>query len=151
MKVQMQHQAESVATAMMRGCLGVRVGRLQRLVSRRFDQSLRPLGLSVSHLEVLSALTLWNGPARPSELAEMLAIERSTMSRNLALMEAKGLIHTSETSATGRTMAVTITDAGSTALVDVRAVWTMVQNDLATLVGGDAAETLDAWLSALTA
>jgi hypothetical protein len=50
-----------VAEEMQANCLGVRVGRLHRIVARRFDQALRPLGLSLSQMEILSGLTIMGG------------------------------------------------------------------------------------------
>ena len=108
---------------MQASCLGVRVGRLQRLVGRRFDQALRPLGLSISQMEVLSALTIMQTSLRPGELAAALSIERSTMSRNLALMEKHGLVETTETSPTGRSTKIGITALGSQTLADATTAW----------------------------
>ena len=144
-------EAKSLAAAMQAACIGVRVGRLQRLVGRRFDQALRPLGLSISQMEVLSALTLMGTPIRPGELAAALNIERSTMSRNLALMEQHGLVATTEKSATGRSTKIGITALGSQTLADATAAWSDAQDSVAGLVGPDAAGTLDGWIAALNA
>jgi DNA-binding MarR family transcriptional regulator len=59
-------------------------------VSRTFGNTLRPVGVSLPQLEVLPALTGVARPIKPSELAHLLFIDRSTMSSNLALMETKG-------------------------------------------------------------
>lgn len=144
-----QRQAAALAKDMAQGCLGVRVGRLHRLVGRHFDQALRPLGLSISQMEVLSALTLIAEPVTPSVLADALSIERSTMSRNLALMQAKGLIRATETSATGRSMAVTITDAGTGALAQAQHAWSEAQHAVQHSIGANAATVLDSWISGL--
>lgn len=92
---------------MQQECLGTRVSRLHRVVARRYDQALRPLGLSIAQMEILSYLVLDDAPARPAELAGMLLAERSTVSRNLAALQERGWVATSTTSATGRSMAVT--------------------------------------------
>ncbi len=147
---QASEQAGDLAQAMQDGCLGVRVGRLHRLVGRQFDQALRPLGLSISQMEILSALTLISGPVRPADLGTWLAIERSTMSRNLSLMEKKGLIAAAESSASGRSMSFVITEQGTEALTQASAAWNGAQTGLLQLVGPDAAPTLDTWISQLT-
>lgn len=139
-----------LAETMQDGCLGVRVGRLHRLVSRRFEQALRPLGLTLSQMEILAGLTLYGESVKPAVIAEELAVERSTMSRNLALMEAKGLIVTTETSAAGRSMAVGITTQGTETLVRAQAAWTEAQAAVLELLGAEAPRVLDAWLNDLS-
>ena len=147
----MQHQAQAarLANAMRQECLGVRVGRMQRLVSRTFENALRPLGVSLPQLEVLSALTAIGRPIKPTELADLLLIDRSTMSRNLALMETKGWVSTTETSPTGRSLAVRITDAGTVQLATSERAWRDAQKKVAASLGDEAVPTLDHWLATL--
>jgi DNA-binding MarR family transcriptional regulator len=143
-------RAEALAATMERSCLGVRVGRLHRLVTRRFEQTLRSHGLSISQLEVLSALLLVGRPAKPAELARLLVVERSTMSRNLAGMARRGLIRTTETSATGRSQRFDITPEGIAALAAADSAWEDAQNSVGGSLGPDASAVLDQWLSDLT-
>jgi DNA-binding MarR family transcriptional regulator len=84
---------------------------------------------------------------RPAHVADKLGVERSTMSRNLALMEAKDLIATVETSPKGRSMTVTITDHGTATLAHATAAWRAAQTDLIDHLGTDAPSTLDAWMA----
>lgn len=144
-------RAGELAAAMQAGCLGVRVGRLQRLVAREFDQQLRPLGLSLPQMEVLSALVLSAAPVKPSDLAGWLAVERSTMSRNLTLLERRGLVKTSETSPTGRSLRVEITTAGTDALAGAEGAWSAAQQAVREVVGDEAVPILDTWLADLAA
>ncbi len=128
----------------------MRVAYLHRLVSRRFEQALRPLGLSVPQLEILSALILCGGPRRPGELAERLGMERSTVSRNLALMTRHGLVETTETSPTGRSLWVTVTAGGRSALARAEEAWRSAQADVQKAIGPEAAGMMDDWLVSLT-
>ena len=100
-------------------------------------------------MEVLSALVLCATPVKPSDLAGWLFIERSTMSRNLTLMEQKGLVETTERSPTGRSLRVAITASGLTSLVEAEDAWRRAQTALRNIVGDDAAATLDTWLGGL--
>ena len=135
---------------MQNGCLGSRAGRLQRLISRRFEHALRSLGLTLSQMEILSALIIMGRPVKPAFVAEKLSVERSTMSRNLTLMETKGLVATAERSASGRSLTVTITDVGVTTLASARTTWQETQDALVTDLGASAPATLDAWLTGLS-
>ena len=73
-------------------------------------------------------------------------LERSTVSRNLALMQDRGWVAVAETSATGRAMAVTITDACLAAFTGASTAWRRAQADAARMLGPDAAPILDQWL-----
>lgn len=100
-------------------------------------------------MEILSGLTMVGGPVRPAQIADALSIERSTMSRNLSLMESKGLISTTETSASGRSLAVTITEHGSQTLTRAGEAWAEAQGDITSRVGDQAAGLIDTWISEL--
>jgi DNA-binding MarR family transcriptional regulator len=148
----MQHhddQALEMAELMRTGCLGVRMDRMHRLVTRVFEEALRPLGLSLPQLELLSTLTLVGHPIRPAELAELTAVERSTMSRNLAVLQDRGWVVTTRSSPTGRTMAVTITPEGSRQLADAHTAWSSAQHTIITALGADAPAVLDGWITGL--
>ena len=147
----MQHDGETagvLARRMAGECLGLRVGRLHRLVVREFEHRLRPLGLSLPQLEMLSVLRMITGPVRPTALADLLGVERSTMSRNLALLQERGWARTTAASASGRSLAVTITDAGTATLAAADQAWTQAQGALVDRVGPDAPAILDTWLAA---
>lgn len=146
----MQHNSTALAQAMQQQCLGMRVAYLHRLVSRRFDQALRPLGLSVPQLEILSMLILGEQPLRPSDVAERLGMERSTVSRTLALMTRNGLVETTETSPTGRSLWVTVTRDGRAALARAESAWRSAQDDVHDALGAEAAGTMDDWLAGLS-
>jgi DNA-binding MarR family transcriptional regulator len=126
------------------------VARLQRLVSRCFAQALRGHGLTIPQMEVLSALALHGAPVAPALLARRLFVERSTRSRNLAVMEASAWIAVTDTSASGRFMAVTITRTGKKKSLDARAAWAAAQSTVLDTLGADSPRTLDTWLGALT-
>lgn len=147
---EMKDRASQVASDLRTSCLGVRIGRLNRLVGRRFDHALGPLGLSIAQMEVLSALVLNDSSLRPADLAQWLVVERSTMSRNLALMEKRGYVRTTETSPTGRSQRVAITREGEAALGQAEQAWRKVQDSINAQLGQRAVPTLDSWLESLT-
>jgi DNA-binding MarR family transcriptional regulator len=86
---------------------------------------------------------------RPSEIAGWLGIERSTMSRNLDLLTQLGYVSAAETSASGRTTRVVLTDAGHQALAGAQPAWDRAQAWISGAVDADAADALDRWLTAL--
>ncbi|MFJ8627032.1 MarR family winged helix-turn-helix transcriptional regulator [Kitasatospora sp. NPDC093550] len=137
------------AVLMSQECLGRRIARLQRLVGRRVDAELRRYGLTLPQVEVLSELASVGGPARPSDIAGWLGIERSTVSRNLELLVQRGFVEVAATSSTGRTTRVAVTEAGHRALAEAEPAWRRGQAWIGEAIGADARETLDRWIAAL--
>lgn len=148
----MQHnsRAQALTNEIRENCLGVRVGRLNRLIARRCDQAMRHLGLTISQVEVLTALTIHGGGVKPAQLAEWLGTQRSTISRNLALLETKGFVAPVEVSTSGRSMAVAITELGEQSLARAGKAWRKQQSELIELLGEDAPAQLDTWIGQLT-
>lgn len=144
-----QENAKLFADQMAQQCLSSRVGRLHRIVTRRFELALSPTGLSPPQLEILAAMTIAGDRVPPSALAGALAVERSTMSRNLALMKERGWIEPADVTATGRTMTVAITDRGRSAFVDARDAWNDAQHAVSGALGEHAADGIDDWLTGL--
>ena len=145
----MQQHEDELAAEMAAGCVGLRVSRLHRMIARRFEQALRPVGLSLPQLEVLSTLTAVGSAVAPRVLADWLAVERSTMSRNLATLERNQLVDIVEQSPTGRSMSVAITDEGRRRLAAAEASWRQVHDELREALGDDVAAVIDAWLEQL--
>ena len=140
---------DSFAHEMHAGCLASRVGRLHRIVARRYELALAPVGLTPPQLEVLAAMTVAAHAVTPSALAGVLGVERSTMSRNLALMQDRGWIEAAEVSPGGRAMKVAVTREGRAAFRRARGAWAEAQQEVAAALGEDAVEGLDAWLAGL--
>ncbi|MGL4488403.1 MAG: MarR family winged helix-turn-helix transcriptional regulator [Rhizobiaceae bacterium] len=72
-------------------CVAQNLRRAARLVTRRYDEALRPLDLTASQFTILQALH--RGKAVPQGmLAEILGFEQTTMTRLVALMGKRTLI-----------------------------------------------------------
>jgi DNA-binding MarR family transcriptional regulator len=124
----------------------MRVARLHRIIARVYDQALQTVGLSLPQMEILTALISATGSVRPAALAGRLMLERSSVSRNLALMKTRGWVTVVETSPTGRAMSVTITDTGVAAFTSASSAWRGAQTSAAAMLGPAAASMLDQWL-----
>jgi DNA-binding MarR family transcriptional regulator len=121
-----------------RECLGVRVRMLNRVVSRVYDDALRPHGVKVSQMNVLVALAA-AGPQRAVDLGRILHLEKSTLSRNLPRMEAQGWID-----ASGER--VRVTPKGSALLGRLVPAWERAQERVRRLLGPDGARALEGML-----
>ena len=87
--MEQQTIADDLAAEVAGACLGMRVARLHRVVARLYEQALQTAGLTQPQMEVLTTLISAAGPVRPTALAARLMLERSTIGRNLALMQKK--------------------------------------------------------------
>ncbi len=72
-----------------RTCIAVRLRLLNRVVTNFYDDALRPLGLTISQLNILT-VTAKIGLARPRRICELLQLDKSTLSRNVERMRAHG-------------------------------------------------------------
>jgi DNA-binding MarR family transcriptional regulator len=73
------------------GCHCLAARRRARSLTRFYEKRLRPHGLRATQFSILAALTL-QGPTPVGDLAELLGLERTTLTRGAALLERKGWV-----------------------------------------------------------
>src|SRR5262245_39232050 len=78
-------------TALIGECTCLKVRTAARAVTRVYDDAFRPLGLRATQLSVLLAVASSEAVSIAS-LSRMLGMDRSTLTRNLRPLEAKGLV-----------------------------------------------------------
>ncbi|GLQ52788.1 MarR family winged helix-turn-helix transcriptional regulator [Devosia nitrariae] len=74
-----------------RDCACLSARRTAARLTRLYDEKLRPHGLSINQFSLLTTLIL-AGPTTISTLADLLGIERTTLTRNLGLALGKSLV-----------------------------------------------------------
>ena len=89
-------------------CLCLASRRAARRITRVYDRELRPHGLRVTQFTVLVMLSL-RGAMTIGELAEALGAERTTLTRNLALIEAVSWVKIQPAEEDARSRVVTLT------------------------------------------
>src|SRR3954452_7880221 len=72
-------------------CLCLHAQRTARALARRFDEALRPVGLTNGQFSLLMALNRPE-PARLGPVAALLAMDRTTLTAALKPLERKGLV-----------------------------------------------------------
>lgn len=135
-------------TLMVRdSCLCLHVRRAARAVARRYDEALRPLGLTSGQFSLLMSL---NRPEPPvmGDVAALLAMDRTTLTANLKPLERRGLVDVSPDPADKRSRRLRLTDAGRSLLAQAMPLWQAEQIRQAALVEG---RDLDQLLAALRA
>ncbi len=107
-----------------RTCVALHVRMTARAVTRAYDEAMRPSGLKITQFVLLSALS--TGAFRSvTELAERFALERSSLTRNLQLLAAEGLIEPTECK--GRAQVYAVTAAGRGAIEAAIPYWQAAQ------------------------
>src|SRR5215475_9464550 len=110
-------------TRMVRdNCLCLRVQRASRGIGRMFDDAFRPYGLTNFQFSLLMML---NRPSPPTigTLAENLAMDRTTMTANLKLLERRRLLTVRRDENDSRVKLVTLTNAGRSVLAECVESW----------------------------
>ena len=92
------------------GCTNLKLRQLMRRVAQHYDAEVGKTGLKTTQYSLLSCLVKL-GPLKPGELAQVLKLDASTLTRNLKPLVAAGWL-TLGPGADGRSRIVTITDAG---------------------------------------
>jgi DNA-binding MarR family transcriptional regulator len=103
-------------------CLCLHVQRAARALARRFDDVLRPLGLTNGQFSLLMSL---NRPEAPSigSVAALLAMDRTTLTANLKPLERRGLLKVAVDREDKRSRRLIITPAGRALLAKAFPVW----------------------------
>jgi len=115
-------------------CLCLHAQRAARALGRRFDEALRPFGLTNGQFSLLMAL---NRPEPPplGPVAALLAMDRTTLTAALKPLERAGLVEVKADPADRRTRRLVLTQAGQERLAAAFAVWRQVHAGLEASLG----------------
>ena len=123
-------------------CLAVRLRMLNRIITSIYDDAFRSLGMTTSQANLLTAI-YQEGPVKQAELADYLHIEKSTLSRNLALMKKRGWVRVLPGD-DERSHALAITARGRKLLGEALPSWRKAQRAAGEILGEEGAATLKA-------
>ena len=103
-------------------CLCLHVQRAARALARRFDEALRPVGLTNGQFSLLMSL---NRPEPPGmgPVASLLAMDRTTLTAALKPLERRGLVKVSPDPADRRSRRIGLTRKGRTLLARAVPIW----------------------------
>lgn len=110
-------------------CVHFNLKRSVRAVTQRFNAALAEEGLQITQFTLLVTSSLL-GAAPVTELAERLALDRTTLSRNLRPLEREGWIEAAPSEADARVRLVRITPAGEALLARAYPLWASVQEEV---------------------
>ena len=123
-----------LAERVARECIVARLRMINRVVTKLYDDALRPHGLRTSQFNILTAVER-RDTASPSRLAAFLRLEKSSLSRDVRLMVTKGwLKRVPGTDA--RTHDLSLTRSGRMRLAAAARGWEAAQRRALTVLGG---------------
>jgi DNA-binding MarR family transcriptional regulator len=99
-----------------------------RAVTQLYDDVLRPSGLRVTQFSILATIA-GMGEANLKQLEDTLAIDQTTLTRSLNLLERGGLIERAS-HPDGRIKAMRLTSKGGRALEVARPLWAQAQDEV---------------------
>jgi DNA-binding MarR family transcriptional regulator len=103
-------------------CLCLHLQRAARALARRFDDALRPLGLTNGQFSLMMSL---NRPEPPNmaAVASLLAMDRTTLTAALKPLERRALVNIKADPADRRARLITLTPKGRRLLVQAVPIW----------------------------
>jgi DNA-binding MarR family transcriptional regulator len=103
-------------------CLCLHVQRAARSLARRFDEALRPVGLTSGQFSLLNAL---NRPEPPAigPVARLLAMDRTTLTAALRPLERDGFVVIATDPDDRRSRLLRLTDEGQRVLASAVPIW----------------------------
>lgn len=125
--------AECQVVAAMCACFALR--KAARAVTQAFDEALRPTGLQPTQFSLLVAVRLL-GEVSVSDLAEEVVADPTTLSRNLAVLQRRGLV-TVAAGTDRRTRLVRLADEGHAMLARALPAWQEMNRRLSQEMGGE--------------
>jgi DNA-binding MarR family transcriptional regulator len=128
-------------------CACTRLRTAARLVTRAYDDALRSAGVKASQLSVLAAVDAVE-LASIVALSQVLAMDRTTLSRNLGPLVTQGFITLSE-DAGGRAKTARITNTGQAKLKEAIPLWRRAQATLTRQAGAGEVDDLNLRLAHL--
>jgi DNA-binding MarR family transcriptional regulator len=116
-------------------CLCLHVQRAARMVARRFDDALRPLGLTNGQFSLLTSLNRAE-PATIGSTATLLAMDRTTLTAALKPLQRAGFVEVRVDPADRRSRRLLLTRAGKSLLASALPIWKRTHAQLEGLLDG---------------
>jgi DNA-binding MarR family transcriptional regulator len=130
-------------------CLCLHAQRAARALARRFDEALRPLGLTNGQFSLLVSL---NRPAPPpmGAVASLLTLDRTTLTAALKPLQRRGLVKVEPDPSDRRSRLLALTDEGRAVVAAALPIWERTHAILDDALGDETVEGLRMGLRAVS-
>ena len=136
-----------VYTRTMSSCYCIVLRKASRRLSAIYDEALAPLGINIAQYSAISNIRR-NAPVSLTDLAARLELDRSTVGRNMKVLERMGLV----AAATGedqREAALSLTPEGHALYDKAFPIWKDVQKRIEDRLGAEHSRQLNDLLAAI--
>jgi DNA-binding MarR family transcriptional regulator len=133
-------KTKRLAAEAVSGCIATRLRLTTRVITKVYDDALRPFGLTVSQMALL-AVAADRGVIRQSEVGAQLQFDNSTLSRNLERMRSNGWLD-EVVEADARVHTHRLSESGQSLLERVMPAWRTAQRRGQDLLGDPAVKAL---------
>jgi DNA-binding MarR family transcriptional regulator len=120
---------------------------VDRLLNRIYDDALRPLGINTMQKALLTNIGRFPDGIDSSILCERLALDRSTLTRNLTTLEQMGFVAISTNKHDRRKRDVLLTDSGRETVAASEPLWSATQRQVIEAVGYERAAEMTTMLA----
>ena len=140
------------ARKIARECPTIRARQASRVLTRVYDEGLRPLGLQMSQFSVLVQIAAFGeAGATITALAAELVMDRTTLTRNLRPLERAGLLRVAAAPGDARARAVLLTHRGEKIIETAYPFWEAALHRVRLVMGPRQLQGLRSQLAALIA
>lgn len=138
------------ARKIARDCPTIRARQASRVLTRVYDDVLRPLGLQMSQFSVLVQIAAFGeAGATITALAAELVMDRTTLTRNLRPLERAGLLRVARAPGDARARVVLLTHRGEKIIDTAYPYWEAALHSVRSVLGPRQLQALRVQLSAL--
>ena len=136
----MEHREKASGHSPLRDCQCFNLRRATLAVTAFYDQHLKGANVTSQQFAVMRHIKL-QGPLSVTELSERMGLDRTTLSRNLTLLERRGLLTTEPSR--GRQRLMTLTSNGEETFAFAMTRWEHAQKELEDCLGVEQVEQLE--------
>lgn len=128
-------------------CICIAVRKASRRLTARYDAALAPAGINVAQFSLLRNIRR-HAPVSLTRLGEVTELDRSTLGRNVRVLERMGLCALAD-AADRREASIVLSSEGQRILAAAEPLWASTQAELRNRIGAGGAAQLEALLGAL--
>ena len=121
-------------------CVCYNFRKVTRSITQLYDEVLKPTGIRGTQYTLL-CVTAMRQPINFNDIAKITSSDKTTIARNLKLLEGKGLVHF-EAGEDRRQRVVSLTKKGQGILIEAYPLWRKVQNRVKDVMGKNRVESL---------
>jgi DNA-binding MarR family transcriptional regulator len=137
-----------MARKVVQECAGLRIRQASRLLTRVYDDCLRPLGILQSQFAVLVGVAMFGEKGAPmGALSAKLVMDPTTLSRNVVPLEKAGLLRVARSPDDARARVVLLTRAGERMIEAAHPLWEEAQSRIRHTLGVAGFDSLRSRLS----